>query len=239
VVIHGWTEDLAATRRLASAIDRTSSKDQVLLVDWTNASGNTDVITAALRVPTVAQWAAKTLAARGVSGTNLNIVGHSLGGYMADQVARRISGGVNRIIALDPATPDVGGIDLSGTDFAERSRFSVAFIGSSFGSMGAAFTADETVRMNVGAFDSIVSHAAVSELFTSMTLESLSSSPDRISPVFSVTRLLNGKRPKWKANAFNGGFEAVLNGKRGSAHYEPTSLTYLPRSGGNTVTLKA
>jgi pimeloyl-ACP methyl ester carboxylesterase len=239
VVMHGWTNDLASTRRLAGALDRTSRKDQVLILDWSKAAGSTDVVSATMRVPTVSQWAARTLAARGLSGGHLHLVGHSLGAYMADQVARRTSGGVNRIIALDPATPDVEGFDLSGTNFAGRSRFSVAFVGSSFASQSAAFSADETIRMNVGDFDSIISHGAVPDLFASMTLRSVSSKPGKVCPLFSVTRLTSSARPKWKQNAFSGGYEAVLAGRATSDHYQPTGLTYVPRKASQSVTLKA
>jgi pimeloyl-ACP methyl ester carboxylesterase len=236
VVAHGWTNDLTTTRRLAAAIDRVSGKDQVLILDWSGASAGTDVVNAARRMPTVAQWAARTLARRGVTSANINLVGHSLGGYMADQISRLTAGGVNRIVALDPATPETAGID---PDFADHSRFSLAFIGSSFGSKPAALTADETVRLNVGDFNSITSHGAVPDLFASMILANVGDRPGNVSPLFSVTRLAASARPKWKPNAFDGGYEAVLVGKAKDGHYQPVSLTYTPRKGGRAVTIKA
>jgi pimeloyl-ACP methyl ester carboxylesterase len=237
IVAPGWTEDLTTTRLVAQAIDRTSRKDQVLILDWSNAAATTDVVNAARRLPTVAQWAANTLKRCGVVSANLNLVGHSLGAYMADQVARRTSGGANRIVALDPATPNAA--DLAGTHFAQHSRFALAFVGSSFASKPAALTADETVRLNVGDFNSLLAHGAVPDLFASMTLASVGSRPGRVSPLFSVTRLTASSRPKWKSNAFDGGYEAVLVGKSQSGHYQPVSLTYTPRKGAQPVTIKA
>src|SRR5687767_1415579 len=59
VVVPGWTDDLTTTRRLAGAIDRTSRKDQVIVLDWRDAAVRTDVVTAARRAPTVGLWAAR------------------------------------------------------------------------------------------------------------------------------------------------------------------------------------
>jgi pimeloyl-ACP methyl ester carboxylesterase len=239
VVVPGWTDDLTTTRRLATAIDRTSRKDQVVILDWRQAAVSTGVANAAARVPTVARWAAKMLQARGVAGGNLNLVGHSLGGYMTDHIARETAGGVNRIVVLDPATPNARGNNLGGMDFAARSRFSLALVASSFASIGAAFTADETVRVNVGNFDSAASHAAVPDLFASMTLGGVSKRPGRINPLFSVNRLTPGSRPRWRGNAFEGAYEAVVAGRSQNGHYHATSITYVPRRGSGAVTVNA
>ena len=239
VVVPGWTNDLTTTRRLAGAIDRTSRKDQVVVLDWREAAVRTDVTTAARRAPTVGLWAARALNSLGVAGGNLNLVGHSLGGYMTDHIARNTAGGVNRLVVLDPATPDARGANTGGMDFAAQSRFSLAMAASSFASLGAAFTADETVRVNIGGFDSAASHNGVPDLFASITIGSVSKRPGRVNPLFSVNRLAAGARPKWKGNAFEGVYEALVGGKSQDGHFVATSVTYVPRRGTIEVRVNA
>ena len=143
------------------------------------------------------------------------------------------------MVVLDPATPDVRGGNTGGMDFAARSRFSLAMVASSFASLGAAFTADETVRADIGNFDSAAAHNGVPDLFASMTLGSVSKKPGRVNPLFSVNRLTAGARPKWKGNAFEGAYEAIVKGKVVDGHFGATGLTYVPRRGTIAVTVNA
>ena len=66
----------------------------------------------------VAQWAAKALTQYGFQGANLNLVGHSFGSYVADEIAQRIPGGVHTIVTLDPAANVPGGHDRSASPVA-------------------------------------------------------------------------------------------------------------------------
>jgi pimeloyl-ACP methyl ester carboxylesterase len=130
VVIHGWLGSPKDIHSLAGAIDAASKHVQVLELDWSEVADNSDAVTVVFDVPDVGAWAARKLTSWGISGANINLVGHSYGGYMTDQIAKNVSGGVDRIVALDPATAALGGIDFSGTNYAAHSQYSLAFIGS-------------------------------------------------------------------------------------------------------------
>src|SRR6185295_15985755 len=117
-----------------------------------------------------AQWAASALTRYGFSGTNLNLVGHSFGSYVADEIAQRIPGGVNALVTLDPAADVPGGYDPTANDevdFARDSFFSWSFHSSSLGNEYTPATADESFIVNSGASASDA-HANVVFLFAYM-----------------------------------------------------------------------
>ena len=134
IVIHGrnssrTTENIAD---VAASIAETRSNDQVLTLDWSGAAsyfgwagfGGEDAI------QNVGTWAAAALQDKGFVGTNLNLVGHSWGSYVADELAERIPGGVDTITALDAAENVPGGYspETPGEiDFSRDSLFSWAF----------------------------------------------------------------------------------------------------------------
>lgn len=231
VVIHGWLGNLSSTNRLADAIDGASKRDQVLQLDWSAPAGDADVATTAFRVDDIAAVVADKLEFWGLTTARINLVGHSLGGGMTDQIARRISGGVNTIIALDPATVALGDIDLSGTNFAAHSQRSLAFIGSNYSTAAAARTADTAVRLNVGNTESFVTHDRVKEIFATMTARNNTGSPDPISIMLSLSNIARGL--PFKADAAGSGFEAVLSGDT-----EPSSLSYTNSVTGKAVTIR-
>src|SRR5262249_16207171 len=144
-----------------------TKKDQVVLLDWSSAADDLSIFNAAGWVPAVAKFAKDTLSRWGIAGSQVNIAAHSLGGLLADRLAHDFSGGVNRIVALDPAT-DLAGIFISGVDYADRSKFSIGFIASSHATPEAAATADLTFKASVGQFDSFDAHSNVVDLFASM-----------------------------------------------------------------------
>jgi hypothetical protein len=123
VSIHGWRSTPEDMRSVATAIGESSDEVQVLDLNWSTVAANRDLVSVALRVDQVAAWAAEKLREWNIPSSNLNLVGHSLGGYMTDELARRVAGGVDRIVALDPATVSLGGWDFSGTNFAAHSRY--------------------------------------------------------------------------------------------------------------------
>lgn len=219
VVIHGWLGNLSASNRLADAIDGASRRDQVLQLDWSSAAADLNVATVALRVADVGAYVASKLSAWGLAGSKINLVGHSLGGGMTDQIARRISGGVHTIVALDPATVSLGGIDFSGTDFAGHSQRSLAFIGSNYATASAAKTADTAVLLDVGPFDSLVTHDRVREIFTTMTVQNNSGRPDPITRMLSLSNIARGL--PFARDAAGDGYEALLTGNT-----SPHTLSY-------------
>jgi pimeloyl-ACP methyl ester carboxylesterase len=239
VGIHGWQSTPQTVHRLAVAIDAASRHNQVLELDWSTVAADPNIVAAALNVDTVAAWAARQLSAWNIPGHKINLIGHSLGGYMTDEVARRIPGGVDRIVALDPAAPDLGGIDFANTQFAADSRASVAFVGSQYSSMTAAKTADETVRLNVGPWSSFAAHANVRELFTLMTERNNTPSADRVSRVFSLTAIARSPGRRFADNGAGNGFDATLTARQSDSRYLPDTFTYKSPRLGKTQTVHA
>jgi pimeloyl-ACP methyl ester carboxylesterase len=236
VLIHGWQapgRPIALTR-LADAVDKNSKTDQVLILDWSDAASTLNVFDAAMWAPQVAQWAADKLASWGIAGSKINLMGHSLGGLVADQMSSRINGGVNRIVALDPAT-DIPGTSFSGTDFSADSQFSLAFVGSNYATESAAATADETFQMNVGPKDSLITHSNVVDLFASIMLSAARKKPDAVSKWFDLDKLTSGTKTPFSKNAINGIYEGTIDGQIKGDAWWPTKLTYKNKAGNNVV----
>jgi len=166
IVIHGRNSSSINTSggnivRLAQAIASQRPNDQVLVLDWSAAAQDNDppnysAFTHDDWIEPVAQWAATALTGYGFSGLSLNLVGHSWGGNMTDEIAKRISGGVNTIVALDPAKngafgwtgayhPDLNfGLPSAQINFARDSQYSWAFHSSILGSEYTSTSADES-----------------------------------------------------------------------------------------------
>ena len=236
ITIHGWNSnpDGQAISHLSRALDGTPGKVQVLELDWSDAARSSSIVGAAGWTDEVGEFVADKLASWGLKNVEVNLAGHSLGGLVADRIAREVSGGINRILAIDPAT-DLPGLFISGTDYADHSRRSVAFIASSYATPEAATTADEAFRVNIGSFNSIVTHSNVVDLVADMIEEDNSGSPDRISALFGPDAL-TAKRP-FRPNAYSGGFEGTLTARR-SSDWQPTTLVYKNRNN-KEVTLRA
>ena len=115
VVIHGWnksgateygTDDALAT--LATTIASQYSGEQVLALDWGKAAKDPGFLglvplTAAGRVEGIANWAVSELEALGLQASQITLIGHSLGAYVADVIGHSSFGEVDNLYALDPA----------------------------------------------------------------------------------------------------------------------------------------
>lgn len=202
VVIHGykgqpWTGEFPA---LAKALD--AADDQVLTLDWSSIAhdkyGGTFSIPgdSAKWIPTVADWASQKLKDLGfdygISQNKLNLVGFSLGAYVAAEIASRMPGGVNKIVALDPASK--GGIGEYGKNnapsirFSNNSQFSWGFYGSAAGDPGIASTADESWSVGFGSNNIRANHGHVVNLFASMVDRARTNS-DRVSTYFGINKM--------------------------------------------------
>ncbi len=240
VVIHGWLGSPDDVHPLAKAIAAANPRLQVLELDWSQVAADANAVNVVFDVPDVGAWAAAKLASWGIAGANINLVGHSYGGYMTDQIARNVNGGVNRIVALDPATAALGGIDFSGTDYKAHSRYSISFIGSDYGTVSAADTADEMINVDVGKRSSFVAHANVLFLFTNMTLQNNTKHHDNISPLFSLKQISAKSAYRPFANdALGDGYEAEIVGKGSNLSWLPGTLTYKNYATGRTVHITA
>ena len=235
IVIHGWNssrsnENIVA---VAQSLFQTRPDDQILTLDWSAAANTFSPFLAEDSIVPVAQWAATALNGYGFAGTNLNLVGHSFGSYVADEIAQRIPGGVNTIVTLDPAADVFGGYDPDANDevnFARDSLFSWSFHSSSLGNAYTPTTADEAFIVDSSA-DAITAHGNVVFLFAYMLLHP----EDIVSRYFLITFLLSGTEGPWVPDEYESSFpgdpaikayEAVIgtadNGLR------PSVLTYIP-----------
>ena len=141
VVIHGWNDNAAAAdknnnerplNKLAQEIARTHPGDNVIMLDWSEASNNTSLNAvgpvdrgnyyAATWIRPVAEKAVERLRQLGLddalASQNLNLVGHSLGSILSAEIGsiykksqlenqlikKEDKIGVNTITALDPAS---------------------------------------------------------------------------------------------------------------------------------------
>ncbi|MEZ0264269.1 MAG: pre-peptidase C-terminal domain-containing protein [Phycisphaerae bacterium] len=237
VTIHGWLGSPIAMADIAHSIDAASRHVQVLQLDWSSVASDVNPFNVVFAIADVGEWAANKLESWGIPGSNINLVGHSYGGYMTDEIARNVTGGVDRIVALDPATIATGGFDFSGTDYADHSQFSVAFIGSEQGTVAAAKTADETVLMDVGTFSGFQAHGNVRDLFAVMTAKNNTSDPGPIAPIFALGKLHAADRPAFKGGAISGGYDAKLVGDGNGFNIKPVSLSWVDENTDNPVTI--
>lgn len=172
LVIHGMVvnppqgdilDERKDTRELAKAVDNYSQDDQVLVLDWRSAAYSPGATYGSVKaapnpfigaswIDTVADWTANKLKQLGISPSNINLVGHSLGTYVAARIADKL-GGINDLIALDPAT-DFGGYNLGNgfnsnqVNFSQNSRWSWGFYGSWLGQENSAKTATESFQID-------------------------------------------------------------------------------------------
>lgn len=240
IIIHGWLGDPESNSlpRLADAIHGQSKKNQVLMLDWSSAAADGSVFGAAAWAPAVASFVSARLQQWGVTSAHINLAAHSLGALVADNIAGDVSGGVNRILALDPFT-DLPGIFLSGTDFADHSRFSVAFIGSVFTTPEAAATADEDFKVNVGDPNLDQTHSNVVDLMASMINANNSPGTDAISRLFAINQMVRPSSRPFKPDAFSDDYEGTITGEESGGHWFAKTFVYKSRSTGKKVTLTA
>jgi hypothetical protein len=211
IVIHGrnTSSTSASIVRLAQAISSERPNDQVLTLDWSAAAQDPNnpadplFLTHEDWIQPVAQWAATALMGYGFSGLSLNVVGHSWGGNMTDELAERISGGVNTIVALDPAENGLGSYnpeDPGQIDFAAHSQFSWAFHSSCDGSESTPNSADEAIFVNTG-LNTVdgSAHNAVVSIFSFM----LENSSGGVSHLFKLNRLANHELGPWIPNEYS------------------------------------
>jgi pimeloyl-ACP methyl ester carboxylesterase len=266
VVIHGFRGQPSAGEfpALAKALD--AADDQVLTLDWSSIANDKyggdswdfalDLRAAANWIPTVADWASKKLKDLGfddksVSQNKLNLVGFSLGAYVAAEIASLMPGGVNKIVALDPAS--TGGLGsysnkARSIKFSDNSQFSWGFYGSGAGDPGRTATADESWSVGLGSNNPPANHGRVVNLFASMVDQARTNS-NPVSTYFGINKMglnihtplqLNqydetGSRVSW---GLGGPFEGRLEARQdNNQRWVPKKLEYMRRiSDINTIT---
>jgi pimeloyl-ACP methyl ester carboxylesterase len=237
IVIHGWNSSRNATNifSVVDALFQTRPGDQVLTLDWSEAAdtGLLDPFSAEDGILPIGQWAAAALNSFGFAGTNLNLIGHSFGSYVADELAERVPGGVHSIVTLDPAADVFGGYNPVSNDevnFARDSLFSWSFHSSVLGNEYTPTTADEAFLIDSAA-DAITAHGNVVLLFAFMLLHP----DDPVSQYFLLSLFLSGASGPWLPDEYESffaaddsvrGYEAVISTTENGLR--PSGLTYIP-----------
>ena len=169
IVIHGWNGNASDSEDLATAIDKYDSKYQVLTLDW-DAARNVGLDVASAWIETVAQSTANILQSLwGIASSQINLAGHSLGAYVSYEISKDL-GGINKLVALAPASTTVGTYtNRPNVDFSRYSQWSWAFYGNPLtDSAEQARTADESFEVDFDFSNPDDSHGASRTLWTNM-----------------------------------------------------------------------
>ncbi len=216
VLIHGWNSGATQPELLDLATNLLLLRplDQVLLLDWSEVATTpwSDPYTPAAGVVPIARWAVAALQQIGLDGAHLNFIGHSYGAYIADEAAHRFPGGVNSIVALDPAalTPGADGE----INFRRDARSSWAFLGSIAGNETTSVTASEAFGVRFATTPSLPNP----NLFTVLrnALNGRYSYPN----LFLIDRLLDGSHGPFLEDRYSFSFvsEPGTSGYEGILH---------------------
>ncbi|MGA2499171.1 MAG: hypothetical protein ABSH20_15635, partial [Tepidisphaeraceae bacterium] len=146
--------------------------------------------------------------------------------------AADISGGVNRMVAIDPAD-DI----MTDVNFAARSKFSLAFVASDLSTAAHALTADETFRMDFGSTLDVLAHDGAESLYATMLQRIADGDADNVSKLFAPSRLSPTFAQPWKLGS---GYEGTIKvGGNVVSGWVPVSITYKSPSTGKSVTVQA
>ncbi|MFO0879777.1 MAG: right-handed parallel beta-helix repeat-containing protein [Gemmataceae bacterium] len=161
LVIHGRADDSGVNEaeessfeKLAAVLSARRPNDQVLLLDWSEGSKDnhpSDIgLDGAGWIPFVGTWVKEVLKQLGIESSQLGLIGHSWGSYVAYEIAKQVDGKSERIVALDPATaamPDR--YPFWEVDFGKESAHAWAFYGDGlYGSGLLASTADAAFKFD-------------------------------------------------------------------------------------------
>jgi Ca2+-binding RTX toxin-like protein len=246
IIIHGLNSSTESEnnvfQELADVIRTLPPSDQVLLLDWTAAADaaelgswefpSPDVGNVEARIPYLASKAASVLTDYGFDPSNINLIGASFGAYVAAEIADTL-GGVNSIVALDPARdiPDwVGNGDTynpnEDADFGNAADFSWALYSrdGSFPEGGLGFNFAGNANVAATATEAFVvegsTHSKIPVLFTNIL--GPANGGNLVSPFFQLDRLLNGIFGPWILDQFDSG------GTSNAGNYEAVITTIPP-----------
>lgn len=242
IVIHGrgcsrYTTGTPNIPRMASDIQNLRPNDQVLTLDWSGpATAQSGVLFREEDwIQPVATWAAGALLAYGFDPAKINLVGHSWGGNMTDELAERL-GGVNTIFAIDPARNGSGaynpnanfGTPSAEIDFARDSRFSWAFFSRDGGVLGITGGDPQTPTSADEAI--VVTNSEHSQMWN-LVASMLENPTGPVARYFKIARLLNHTSGPWLVNRYSssaasgGAYEAIIAAAPGGE--SPSTITYV------------
>jgi pimeloyl-ACP methyl ester carboxylesterase len=211
IVTHGWTSSRAASYIAATASNLALRypQDQVLTLDWSAAAvSSSQILDAAAEdaIKNVGIFAADALLQRGFTGDKLNLVGHSWGSYVSDELAERIPGGVNTIVVLDPGEDHLlnnfyDPHAANEVNFAQHSMFSWAFYSADLtGWLGLllANAGDEVTPTT--ADEAIVVQGTTHNDIVFMFAAFIANPTAPFAAYFDMNRLLSHSYGPWQAN---------------------------------------
>ena len=250
IVTHGWTSSRAAPyiATTASNLALRYPQDQVLTLDWSAAAvSSSKIFDAAAEdaIKNVGIFAADALLQRGFTGDKLNLVGHSWGSYVSDELAERIPGGVNTIVVLDPGEDHwlnkfYDPHAANEVNFAQHSMFSWAFFSSDRLLLVGPNAGDETTPTT--ADEAFVVQGTTHNDIVFMFAAFLANPAAPFAAYFDMNRLLNHSPGPWLPNqvdysggaAPGGGYEAVLS--LGADQQTATDIDYSKKPASLKVT---
>jgi hypothetical protein len=239
VIIPGWNDGSAkdptnttnptSLKALAEKVAKEHPNDRVLMLDWTEASTNNNSITSTLRdapgnqtaatwIQPIAKAAVKQLESIGITGKDLNLIGHSLGSILSAEIGQEykknqgVGGkGVNSIVALEPpATSVLTGYVINGengnkrpTPFKDAAKYSISFYAQSGGLNG--------LSTSISA-DPDLAATANNSFLINLPFKVLPQSPHT-----EVVRVFNklisdGGNLGFSLDKIDGGFDYIING---------------------------
>lgn len=226
LVTHGWTSSRSEPNIKAAASNLAGRYpgDQILTLDWSAAAARVDVFDGSAEdaIKNVGIFAAEALVSHGFTGSMLNLVGHSWGTYVSDELAERIPGGVNSIVAIDPGEDHPTQLNSYNphsngeVNFAAHSAFSWAFY-SAYLEYVLGNAGDEETP--VTAHESVVVQGTTHNDIVFMFAAFLANPVSPFAAYFDLDRLLNQSYGPWQLNqrdytgspVTGGGYEAVLS----------------------------
>jgi pimeloyl-ACP methyl ester carboxylesterase len=227
VVIHGMnnspqTDSITELSKAIGNYKKDKNADQVLVLDWNQAAYSDSKLWipglgqipnpyfGASWIPKVAEWTKKKLVDEWkISPDNINFAGHSLGSYLAWETAKNI-GGVNNLIALDPAATTNGGYQEGKVNFSDYSKWAWAFYGSAAGNFDRAYTAEESFKFKFPSLgnNEVEKHGAVVKAFAKMIQNNNAGNPGYISKQFNLNQINQSVSKPWSPG---NGFEAEID----------------------------
>ena len=225
VIIHGWNSSRTESKisNLVKSVIIARPSDQVLTLDWSSLAdtGYFNIFSVLLLDPTsqareaakgiapTGKWAATILQHYGLSADKINVIGHSFGCYVADQLADGYQPEKLRsIVALDPAANAVPGafnpeIEVN---FLVNSIWSWVFHSSDLGSDFVPSLASESFIVRTG-LDLVSAHLAVLNFFSDLLVKPL----NFVTSLFNLNRLSSGDFGPWVLNQFYSPFKTDRN----------------------------
>ena len=234
IVIHGWQNSAGNSNELAAAIHRNDNSKQVLTIDWSGMAntGNLHLHDAAIWIKPVAKTIAKQLNEWGFDGNQINVVGHSLGAYVAYEISKEFASyprslqGIKNLVALDPAVSTDDGYSIDEVDLSKYSQWSWSFNSSQLGSDDIGLTADESFKVDFPWSwsnlhnDIIEAHGAVKDIWEYM----LENPNGEVNQYFGLKNI-NGNEKPWLIGGPND-WEARIEVESEDSSWVVKSMSY-------------